>query len=476
MKVTLGSELFDTASQRRFAEVSGDWNPIHIDPVAARRTQAGALLVHGMHCALRCLNSFAKSAPALTSILKLTIKFEKPAYVGDRIDFVLVRHTGDQIFLAAEVQGCVLISIGIAVHSSESEEPIAMAHEAVSPPQFEAALDLNFAEIESSIGRRQRIEICRAASDLFPEATQWMGGQRVAALATLSTLVGMRCPGLHSIFLGLTVCFESGCQSESIVYSVVSADDRFRLVHLTVVGGGLNGEVQALVRTQPVNQLSIGDIAQRVGQGSFLGQHVLIIGGSRGLGECVAKIIAAGGGMVTISYALGVAEAKAIQAEILAFGGQAEVITYDVLKPPLPQLKMLKTKPTHVYYFATSRISGRQGSSFDVTKLDMFMQFYVIGFYNICSGLASMEQQLKIFYPSTEYIEKRPKSMTEYAMAKSAGEVLCADMKFVFPGIAVICKRLPRLRTDQTASAMPEIFADTLDVLLPAVMAMQSGT
>ena len=33
-----------------------------------------------------------------------------------------------------------------------------------------------------------------------------------------------------------------------------------------------------------------------------------------------------------------------------------------------------------------------------------------------------------MFYPSTVFVQDRPQEMTEYAMSKAAGEILCADI------------------------------------------------
>ena len=44
----LAFRVVDQALQERFAEFSGDRNPMHMDLVAARRTQAGAPVVHGV--------------------------------------------------------------------------------------------------------------------------------------------------------------------------------------------------------------------------------------------------------------------------------------------------------------------------------------------------------------------------------------------------------------------------------------------
>jgi hypothetical protein len=59
--------------------------------------------------------------------------------------------------------------------------------------------------------------------------------------------------------------------------------------------------------------------------------------------------------------------------------------------------------------------------------------------------------------------------MTEYAMAKAAGEVLCADIqKFESPG-RILVRRLPRLPTDQTASLVNITTAEPISVILPIV-------
>ena len=44
-----------------------------------------------------------------------------------------------------------------------------------------------------------------AIAAMFPAASGWLGPRRVAALAATTLLVGMVCPGLHSIYAGFTV-------------------------------------------------------------------------------------------------------------------------------------------------------------------------------------------------------------------------------------------------------------------------------
>jgi hypothetical protein len=66
-------------------------------------------------------------------------------------------------------------------------------------------------------------------------------------------------------------------------------------------------------------------------------------------------------------------------------------------------------------------------------------------------------------------VEDRPADMTEYAMAKAAGEILCTDLARRNKGLRLIVERLPRLLTDQTATVMPTKNIAPHEIMLPIV-------
>ena len=68
MSHIVASRVYSQADQARFAALSGDLNPIHVDPVIARRTGAGALVVHGVHNLLWCLDSVGREVPDALSV------------------------------------------------------------------------------------------------------------------------------------------------------------------------------------------------------------------------------------------------------------------------------------------------------------------------------------------------------------------------------------------------------------------------
>jgi hypothetical protein len=119
---------------------------------------------------------------------------------------------------------------------------------------------------------------------------------------------------------------------------------------------------------------------------------------------------------------------------------------------------------------ATPPIFSRQSERFDYERFAMFCEFYVNGFSDVYREICAKAQLIpSFFYPSSEAVQTRPKGMTEYAMAKAAGEMLCADLQASEKTSAVVVARLPRLPTDQTASLLEVETADPIDILLPVI-------
>jgi len=67
-----------------FAEVSGDFNPIHINDEYARKTVFGGRIAHGVF-ALGLLSAAGAKLPGLVTLLSMSSKFLKPVRIGDTI-------------------------------------------------------------------------------------------------------------------------------------------------------------------------------------------------------------------------------------------------------------------------------------------------------------------------------------------------------------------------------------------------------
>lgn len=87
-KITVTEDMI-----QKFAEVSGDYNPIHMDDEFAKTSRFGKRIAHGMLSGAfisRCLANFHGAGGIY---LSQTLKFLHPIYIGDEISVTLtLRH------------------------------------------------------------------------------------------------------------------------------------------------------------------------------------------------------------------------------------------------------------------------------------------------------------------------------------------------------------------------------------------------
>jgi NAD(P)-dependent dehydrogenase (short-subunit alcohol dehydrogenase family) len=469
--------------QDQFAAFSGDRNPIHTDPLAARRTPAGLQVVHGVHTVLWALESLVERGHVVSPLIGIKVRFSNWAYLHEVADLNLpiegltdpgsfqVRALGVSVLTADLIYGLPTLR---ALDRKLTPTPAA---------PLLRAIDLTFGQLDDRSGDAFTASP-KDASELFPHLSAFLSATAVAELAACSYIVGMECPGAHSMLSSLDLAIgtinSAHADRAALHYEVSYHDERFHKARIAVTGATIYGTLDVFMRTPPVEQLPMQALAARIEASEFVGVNALIIGGSRGLGELTAKLIAAGGGTPMITYALGKIEAEQVVAHIHAWGGKAEAMPYDVCLPPEQQIAGTAGTFTHLFYFATNPIFKPKGALVSIASLTAFTTFYLHGFHDLCLHLIKSRgaytvgtQDLIAFYPSSTSIEERPLGMTEYAMVKAAGEQMCRDMNQHVPGLHIVTNRLPRIRTDQTASVIPGRDVDPVAILLPILRQMK---
>lgn len=477
---TLASKTFDSGDQAFFAGLSGDFNPIHMDPKVARRTQAGAAVVHGMHAVLWSLDRLIESGAVGGGIAGLKVQFAKFIPVGSEVKLDLRFRDDKSIRAEMALGGLTTTILNLSLGRAKAGGGNVLPQD--SPEISLAGRPIEFVETGAVAGVSGRMDIAgpaRSIEDRFPHAAAALGCGRIAALALLSRLVGMICPGLHSIFAAFAIdLIETPKREGGLWFRVSGTDERFRMIRMAVNGAGIDGSVQAFLRWPPVVQASMSDVAKLVAPTEFRGSTALIVGGSRGLGALTSKVISAGGGKVVASYATGRDEAERLAEEICSPTSHdaCRVIPYDVHRSAYDQLTALACEPSHLYYFATPPIARQKAELFVPDLFDEFIQVYVKGFYDCCRALGERTgRPLTAFYPSSVFVEDAPAGLAEYSMAKIAGENLCNSMNRSVGRVRVIVGRLPRLRTDQTATVPPVESSDPLEAMLPMIRKVQSS-
>ena len=453
--------------QTSFAALSGDCNPIHVDAVAARRIGAGAQVVHGVHNLLWCLDEAVSQLPNLRAATSLRVNFDNFVTVGQTVDLAVVSSDAARLKLEVRLRDAVsltaLVGFGEEVAEAREETPA----EFFNPDQ---PLDIPIADLSGLTGKLPFARTPSALSDKFPHATRLFGARRLTALGTFTRLIGMVCPGLHSIFnrITLRVCGDVGM--DGIYFRVTDANREHRRVACTVWGGGWPGTLIATMRHPPTLQPSMAEMSRLVQAEETRQVVALVVGGSRGIGEATAKLIAAGGGTAIITYASGQGDARRVADEIVAWGGRCKVMQLDVKLPIAEQVRHLEETPNQLYYFATPMIGGRKSQIFEPARLREFLDYYVNGFYECCQALLDKRPAgLVALYPSSVFVAERPAGVAEYAMAKAAGEELCRDMNDQIASLHVVVSRLPRLATDQNPGLSRNDVPSVGEVILPLV-------
>jgi len=470
----LARRVFGMEDQQGFARLSGDANPIHVDPVAARRTVVGAVVVHGVHTALWALEALAVARPELAARARgLEARFPKPLYPGEAAAVFLTEISQTQAKLSVRAGEKTVAAVTLPLDAGPCT-PVAEDADLPLMPAGTPA-DVDFTAMKGMTGT---VDVAASPDDFdaaFPHAAAIYGAARLRGIAACSRLVGMVCPGLRSVFSRLALEW-SDEGAARVSYAVTETDERFNLVRMTVGGAGLSGRIEAFSPPPPAAPLSMAALKQLVGQGTFTGQRALVIGGSRGLGALTARLLAAGGAAeVVVTYAVGREEAEAVADDIRAAGGHARAMRYDATQAAAAQLAELKGNlPTHLYYFASGRIARAKAADFEEELFADFQSIYVQGFKDICGALHGMGAgEMKVFYPSSVFVESKPPDMAEYVKAKAEGESLCAVVPLLFPGLSVVMERLPRLPTEQNAAIAPQELPDAVEVLLLLLMRMK---
>ena len=80
------TKTFTDEDVRRFVEITGDANPLHVDDAFAEETQFGRRILHGMLSASILSTMVGMHLPGTGAVYRSqTLRFLRPVYVGDTL-------------------------------------------------------------------------------------------------------------------------------------------------------------------------------------------------------------------------------------------------------------------------------------------------------------------------------------------------------------------------------------------------------
>ncbi len=460
-KILVASKSFSLKDQVAFAEFSGDFNPIHVDPIAARRSIAGQCVVHGIHGLMWALDSFISFFNLKPSAIK--IKFKHPIFLDDE---VLCYYDNVKNKLQITSGEVILYDISLSFDSEIEHHKFNLSCKL----PLSAPLDNSISDLEE-IPPQDFFYVGQLdlAKNLFPNMVAAYSIEFCAEISSISEVVGMRYPGLRSFFLSANINLRINKFERNII--VQNIDARFNLMKIKINAASLICDCEVLLIKKPYETFSLIDLQAKISKTEFHEINALIIGGSRGLGESVAKIIALGGGKSLITYSTGYDDCLMVANQVSAMGQKCSIAK--IKMPEDIHLISNLGNFNQVYYFPTPKIFGKRNSSYDVKLYESFYEIYVNSFNSIIDSFAKKRDKVVLFYPSTEAINQPLPELEEYIDAKIAGEKLCKK----FDGhesISIYSFRIPRTGTDQTISLINAESENPNDVMLPVVRKMTS--
>jgi acyl dehydratase len=102
------SKTFTDEDVRRFVEITGDTNPLHVDDEFAARTQFGRRIIHGMLAASLFSTMVGMLLPGTGAIYRSqTIRFLLPVYLGDTVTAHFVVRSVDRARHRLEIEAWI---------------------------------------------------------------------------------------------------------------------------------------------------------------------------------------------------------------------------------------------------------------------------------------------------------------------------------------------------------------------------------
>ncbi|HBV21161.1 MAG TPA: hypothetical protein DEF07_05515 [Nitrosomonas sp.] len=475
----IGVFQVDQTTSCRFAQVSGDYNPLHVDSILARRYQFGSTVIHGVCGVFKTLDLVCGNLGRPVSIASIKVQFSRPILPDDNVEVFSHQSAAHGLKLRLLVHGKRAQDIDLEWMEGSGRKP-EMAKYISIPADRPQPVDLQFEDVDALESQFGLVWDPDSIQLMFPHVKKYLPDNQSAVLLGLTNIVGMQCPGLHSVFAGFNVHFVQNESSSDakMHFRVIRSDSRFSMVTISISHNTASGEVTALFRPKPVSQEKYTEFQALVSRHQFADQQALVIGGSRGIGEVTAKLIAAGGGHSVITYHQGKDDATRIVNEIRSHGGKCDKISYNVLSPLKTDITSCFSdkRITHIYYFASPLIEKGDHLIWDEAVFQKFCSYYITGFANLIerflSDTAYSKNILTVFAPSTIFLEQPQKGFNEYIASKAAVEAFVRQLATKYPNWVFYAPRLPRMLTDQTSGLATNWTQNTAEVMLDALSLM----
>ena len=242
----MSNHLINNELQQYFAQLSGDFNPMYVDPITARHLISGRPIVHGLHSVLWTLDSWLlEGRQEKVSLASLEAVFWMPVDLGSKISCAIIFDAGGVLELKLSFSA-IAATLSCQLVADESTSEVVPSS---GVPEHRELIEHASENLRNLSGALELLLDTDATGKFFPKLISRLPHIQISEILATSLLVGVECPGLHSMFSELKLSFNEP-EDDSLIlrYHVKRFDERFGLTTIEAEGPGVTGTIKAFLR------------------------------------------------------------------------------------------------------------------------------------------------------------------------------------------------------------------------------------
>jgi NAD(P)-dependent dehydrogenase (short-subunit alcohol dehydrogenase family)/acyl dehydratase len=444
----------------RFAEASGDHNPLHLDDLFAHETPYGRRIAQGALVTTAALG--VVDAGTLERTTALDVQFRQPVFPDEDAAITLEGSEDERTVVKVLQRGRTAATVTITSdpEAAPPRDVEAPPHEAeAGTPRSWTIEELAAGDVSLSVPYVARPDELRAlaadvgAAGVPPAILVW--------LAAASYTVGMLVPGRDAVFAGARIDRHSLEEAGALNVSVTAVDDRTGLVALDVTlqrgPASARMTLNTFLRARVPSPTRAGLDRHLPPSDRLAGRNVLVVGASRGLGAALCGALAGQGANVWAGFSRSADRAEGLRAE---FGeDRVRLLRFDAedaedTRRAVSSIRAETGSLDGVALCAAPPLyEAPLHSDASVAALRFVESSLAMTLLPLAEATTSLAPEGWLVVVSSSAVEDPPEGWLHYVTAKAALEGVAAHVARHL-GCRVLVPRPPRMWTDSTNTPM----------------------
>ncbi|RJF41182.1 SDR family NAD(P)-dependent oxidoreductase [Actinomyces sp. 2119] len=455
---------------RRFAELSGDVNPLHTDQVYARATPFGQPVVHGMLAVLTCLAALPERPGCLSW---LTVSFDSPVLPGTTYSLETTVGMDDsaELVLLDGRRRVLVITCGFSSRPARCPSVSELATTRTGRRSTSRETD----PMQMPPGTRHVSPYSCLATEVgdLSEALDLLGRGvndfQIQVLAWCSYSAGMEIPGTAALLARLSVTFTEDAPEHAVeVLGRWEVADHYvergvidlhgRLTSPAGSGVWAVAEARAWVRPTLAEPRPDSLVDLLDDSAALCGSVAAVIGGSRGLGAAMVMALVLQGATVYLVHQHSTGAVARLRESLGARSDQVVVMQGDCADPQFCRDLAARITAEHdrldVLVLNAAPALGEQDPDVDDgQRLVAYVQRALSMVHTPLAALGDLVDKAvgSIVWVSSSAVSAPVEGWSHYVTAKTAVEGLARSVRTRYPASRSLVVRPPRLLTTLTS-------------------------